>query len=123
MRPALVEDVFASVPRVVGEEPDFQEGSCDECGRFEGSYLSGVRWRLSCEGAIAFRLWKATLYPVEITGGQNFGERQPALRHIPPLSFSRNHTHFCAEREEQVRQSLRGVIFAGSVIRKTAGSC
>jgi hypothetical protein len=23
--------------------------------------------------------------------------------HIPPLSFSRNHTHFCAERGEQVR--------------------
>ncbi len=30
----------------------------------------------SWEGAIAFRLWTATLYPVEITGGQNFGEGQ-----------------------------------------------
>ena len=27
-------------------------------------------------GAIAFRLWRATLYPVEITSGQNFGEEQ-----------------------------------------------
>jgi hypothetical protein len=31
-------------------------------------------------GAIAFRLWRATLYPVEITSGQNFGEGH----HSPP---------------------------------------
>jgi hypothetical protein len=30
-------------------------------------------------GAIAFRLWRATLYPVEITSGQNFGEGQARL--------------------------------------------
>jgi len=27
-------------------------------------------------GGIAFRLWTATSHPVEIKGGQNFGERQ-----------------------------------------------
>jgi len=37
---------------------------------------SGARRRLSCQGAMAFRLWTATLYPVEITGGQTFGDRQ-----------------------------------------------
>jgi len=76
MLPALVVDLFASVPRVVGEEPGFQEGVYDERGRIEGSHLPGIRWRLSCKSAIAFRLWTATLYSVEITGGQNFGERQ-----------------------------------------------
>jgi hypothetical protein len=62
--------------RVVGEEPGFQEGACDESEIVEASHLPEVRWRGSWEGAIAFRLWTATLYPVEIAGGQNFGEGQ-----------------------------------------------
>jgi hypothetical protein len=36
---------------------------------------------LSCEFAIALRLWTATLYPVEIADGQNFGERQVTNNH------------------------------------------
>jgi hypothetical protein len=54
------------VPRVVGEEQGFQGAACDERGR------GGP----SSEGTIAFRLWTATLYSIEMTGGQNFGERQ-----------------------------------------------
>jgi hypothetical protein len=72
----VVSDVSASTPRVVGEEPGSQEEACDEGGRVEESRRSGVQWCLSCGGAIAFRSWMATVYPVEITGGQNFGERQ-----------------------------------------------
>src|SRR5207302_7661649 len=34
-------------------------------------------------GRIAFRLWTATSHPVEIKGGQNFGERQLALSLLP----------------------------------------
>jgi hypothetical protein len=41
--------------------------------------LPGVRTRQSCPGAIAFRLWTTTLYPVEITGGQNLGDRHYGL--------------------------------------------
>ena len=51
-----------------------REGVHYERGRIERPRLSGVQW-LSCEGAIAFRLWTATLYLIEITGRQNFGER------------------------------------------------
>jgi hypothetical protein len=76
----LASDAFALVPRVVGEELGFQEAASDECRRGEESHLPGVQWRLSCEGAIVFRLWMATLYPVEITGGQSFGEAQDFVR-------------------------------------------
>ncbi len=62
--------------RVVGEERGFQEAVRDERGTVEGSRLPGVQWCLSCEGAIAFRWWTATLYPVEIADGQIFGEAQ-----------------------------------------------
>jgi hypothetical protein len=72
----LASDVCASVPRVVGEEPGFQGGVYDERGRVEESRLPEGGWRLSCGSAIAFRLWTATPYAVEIKGGQNFGERQ-----------------------------------------------
>jgi hypothetical protein len=37
-------------------------------------------------GAIAFRLWRATLYPVEITSGQNFGEEQGSGNFAGPLT-------------------------------------
>ncbi len=36
-----------------------------------------AEWRRPSERAIAFRLWTATLYPVEIAVGQSFGEPQP----------------------------------------------
>ena len=72
--PVSAMDVFASMPRVVDAGLCFQEGSCDEYGRAQEMRLPGVRWHLSCEGGIAHRVWMATSYAVEITGGQNFGE-------------------------------------------------
>jgi hypothetical protein len=36
--------------------------------------LPGLRWHRPCEAVIVFRMWMATLYAVEITRGQNFGE-------------------------------------------------
>jgi hypothetical protein len=65
----LASDVCASVLRVVGEEPGFPEAGFDERGRVEESRQKKV-------SGIPFRLWTATSHPVEIKGGQNFGERQ-----------------------------------------------
>jgi hypothetical protein len=40
-----------------------------------------AEWRQPSEGAIAFRLWTATLYPpVEIAVGRSFGEPQGVWR-------------------------------------------
>ena len=47
---------------------------CDERGADAGLRLRIAEWRRPSEGAIAFRLWTATLYPVEIAVGQSFGE-------------------------------------------------
>jgi hypothetical protein len=41
--------------------------------------LRVTRWRRPSVSAIALHLWIATPYPVEITCGQNFGERHPRL--------------------------------------------
>ena len=50
-----------------------------------------AEWRRPSEGAIAFRLWTATLYPVEIAVGQSFGEPQPIVRKpiLIPVELSR----------------------------------
>ena len=58
--PALAGDAFASAPRVVGEEPDFQGEVCDEIGRGERLLLRGAKGRLSWSAGIAIRLWRAT---------------------------------------------------------------
>jgi hypothetical protein len=73
----LASDVCASVLRVVGEEPGFPEAGFDERGRVEESRQKEVHGIDHAGGGIAFRLWTATSHPVEIKGGQNFGERQP----------------------------------------------
>ena len=72
----MVGDAFASAPRAAGEEPGSQAVVCDECGGDAGLRLRITEWRRPSEGAIAFRLWTATLYPVEIAGAQNYGEPQ-----------------------------------------------
>src|ERR1700747_3556908 len=38
-------------------------------------------------GGISFRLWTATSHPVEIKGGQNFGERQGRILHRFKVGF------------------------------------
>ena len=85
MLPVLVADVCASVLRVAGEGRGFPEGAYDECRRGAGPLPPEAKWRLSCRGAIALCLWMATPYAVEITGGQNFGERQD---HIFAATFA-----------------------------------
>jgi len=72
----LAVNVVASVPRVVGEGPDFQVAVCDECEKGEEVSPRVSESRRSSDGAIAFRLWTAMLYVIEIAGGQNFGEGQ-----------------------------------------------
>jgi len=79
----LAGHAFASVLRAAGEEPGSQAGVCDECGGDAELRLRIAEWRRPSERAIAFRLWTATLYPVEIAVGQSFGEPQP-----PPLARS-----------------------------------
>src|SRR5947209_20162298 len=44
-------------------------------------------------GGIAFRLWTATSHPVEIKGGQNFGERQRGIPYERPIAFARKLRH------------------------------
>jgi len=63
-----------------GEGRGFPEAAYDEYRRGAGSLPPVAKWRVSCGGAIALCLWMATLYAVEITGGQNFGEAQQATR-------------------------------------------
>src|SRR5207302_4698140 len=58
--PALAGDAFASVPRVVGEEPGFQGEVCDEIGRGERLLLRGAKGRLSWSAAIEIRLRRST---------------------------------------------------------------
>jgi hypothetical protein len=81
----LAGHAFASVLRAAGEEPGSQAVVCDECGGDAGLRLRIAEWRRPSEGAIAFRLWTATLYPVEIAVGQSFGE--PQLASILQWSF------------------------------------
>jgi len=71
---SLGRHAFVSVLRAAGEEPGSQAVVCDECGGDAGLRLRIADWRRPFEGAIAFRLWTATLYPVEIAVGQSFGE-------------------------------------------------
>ena len=73
---SLGRDACASVLRDVDGERDFREARYDECGTAEGSLRIRVQRYLSCPVATAFHLWSATPYPVEITGGQSFGEAQ-----------------------------------------------
>jgi len=60
--------------RVADEERDFQKEAFDEREIAEWLRQSKVQPFLSCNGGIAFRVWNTTPHPVEITGGQNFGE-------------------------------------------------
>jgi hypothetical protein len=61
-------------------------------------HLSGLRWHLSCEPVIAFRLWTTIPYAVEITGGQNFGEGQAGEIIVRPLLCS---PEVCSRRDNQ----------------------
>jgi hypothetical protein len=83
----LAGHAFASVLRVAGEEPGSQAVVCDECGGDAGLRLRIAEWRRPSEGAIAFRLWTATLYPVEIASRQNFGEGHPSAAAGKAASF------------------------------------
>jgi hypothetical protein len=77
-----------SLPGAAGEELGSQAVVCDGRGRDEGLRLRVTQRRRPSEGAIAFRLWTATLHVVEITGGQNFGESQPSrIGGLSPSSF------------------------------------
>ena len=77
---------FASVLRAAGEEPGSQAVVCDECGGDAGLRLRIAEWRRPSEGAIAFRLWTATLYPVEIAVGQSLGKPQGSKDQISAAS-------------------------------------
>jgi hypothetical protein len=56
-----VEGAFASVPRVVGKEPGFEEAVCDERGRVEESHPPGVQRRLIMRRCCRIRLWTAAV--------------------------------------------------------------
>ena len=85
MRPALVKDVFASVPRVVGEEPGFKkdlvtsaEDSKDRTyHESDGVYHARVLSHFHCG--------RQRFYPVQITSGQNFANDTGCARVMPGL--------------------------------------
>jgi hypothetical protein len=65
--------------RIAVEERGFLAEGFDENGRDGESCQTEVLGCRSWGIAIAVCLWNATLYPVEITGGQNFGEGQDGI--------------------------------------------
>ena len=109
-RCALAGDACASALRAVDGERDFREASYDECGTAEGSLRIRVQRYLSCTVATAFHLWSATPYPVEITGGQSFGEAQgialASKEAFAPVEFSSETISFLLRQPAQVQLEL-----------------
>ena len=76
----------------------FQEGAYDESGIVEASHLprSMMAWIMA---------GTATLYPVEITGGQNFGEGQ-GDKHTG-IQCSSDYSQFVVVREKTSAELVR----------------
>src|SRR5580700_4934933 len=63
-------------------------------------------------GGIPFRLWTATSHPVEIKGGQNFGERQPIRFGRPPRAAGLKIVRVSLAQRVSV-YGIGGLLFAG----------
>ena len=100
--PALAAHAFASVLRAADEEPGSQAVVCDECGGDAGLRLRIAEWRRPSEGAIAFRLWTASLYLLKSLSDRvlaNHHNNNPGYRlilHVGSDRLFNSHSPFTA---------------------------